>query len=62
MAGTGVWLLGGAVAATALLALFVAAYAPGQALYLAGLAYSGFAVLFVFALIRRGYDRLDSRH
>ena len=62
MAGTGHWILGGIVAATALYALVIASHAHSQGVYLAGLIYAGFAVLFIMGLIRRSYDRLDSGH
>ena len=60
MAGTGHWILGGIVAATALYALFVASHAHSQGTYLAGLVYAGFSVLFIMGLIRRSYDKLDA--
>ncbi len=62
MAGTGKWILGGLIGASALYALFVASHARSQGGYLAGLIYAGFAVLFIMGLIRRGYDKLESGH
>ena len=61
MAGTGVWILGGAVGATAIYALFVASHAHSQGVYLGGLVYAGFAALFIMGLIRRGYDKAEAR-
>ncbi|MSP48221.1 MAG: hypothetical protein EXQ95_02730 [Alphaproteobacteria bacterium] len=60
MAGTGKWILGGVIGATALYALVVASHTHSQGIYLAGLAYAGFAVLFIMGLISRSYDKLDS--
>jgi hypothetical protein len=60
VAGTGVWFLGAAAVITALLALFEAAHAHSQGVYLGGLVYAGFAVLLVMGLIRRSFDRHDS--
>ncbi len=62
MAGTGPWILGGIIAATALYALAIASHAHSQGVYLGGLAYAGFAVLFIMGMIRRGYDKFDSGH
>jgi hypothetical protein len=60
MQGTRHWILGGLVAATALYALVVAAHTPSRGLYLAGLVYAGFAVLFIMGLIGRSYDKLEA--
>jgi hypothetical protein len=54
--------LGGIVAITALFALSVASRAHSDGGYYAGLLYAGFAVLFIMGMIRRGYDKLESRH
>jgi hypothetical protein len=62
VAGTGPWILGGFIGATALYALVVASNTHSQGVYLAGLLYAGFACLFIMGLIRRGYDKLDSGH
>ena len=61
VAGTGPWILGGIIAATALNALVVASHAHSQGVYFAGLLYAGFAVLFIMGMIRRGYDKLEAR-
>ncbi len=62
MSGTGPWILGGIIAATALYALMLASHAHSQGTYYAGLLYAGFAFVFIMGMIRRGYDKLDSRH
>lgn len=62
MAGTGHWILGGIVTLTALYALVVASHAHSQGVYIAGVLYAGFAVLFIMGLIRRSYDKLDAKH
>ncbi len=62
MSGTGPWILGGIIAATALYALTIASHAHSQGAYYAGLLYAGFAFVFIMGMIRRGYDRLESRH
>jgi hypothetical protein len=62
VAGTGVWFLGALAVVTALYALFQAAHAHGQGVYLGGLVYAAFAVLFVLGLIRRSYDKHDAGH
>jgi hypothetical protein len=62
VAGTGHWILGGIIAATALYALNVASQAHDKGVYLGGLLYACFAVLFIMGLIRRSYDKLDAGH
>lgn len=62
MSGTGPWILGGIIAVTALYALSIASQAHSQGTYYAGLLYAGFALLFIMGMIRRGYDKIESRH
>lgn len=62
MRGTGVWIFGGIVGATALWSLFVAAQTQSQGVYIGGLVYFAFAMLFLLALISRGYDKANSGH
>lgn len=62
MAGTGPWILGGIIAATALYALTVASHAHSQGTYYAGLLYAGFAFVFIMGMIRRVYDKIDAKH
>ena len=50
------WLVGLALAAIGLLGLYLASRAADGALTLFGLSLFVFATLFVFGLIRRGYD------
>jgi hypothetical protein len=60
VAGTGIWFVGAAAVITALWALFQASHAPSQGVYLGGLAYALFAIIFVIALIGRAFDRHGS--
>jgi uncharacterized membrane protein YiaA len=62
VAGTGVWFVGAAAVITALLALFQASHSHSQGFYLAALVYTGFAAVFVIALIGRAYDKHGSGH
>jgi hypothetical protein len=50
------WLVGLALAAIGVLGLYLASRAADGALALFGLSLFVFAILFVFGLIRRGYD------
>jgi hypothetical protein len=55
--GTVVW--SGAVAIMGLVALFIAAHAGHGVAYYGGLAFFIFAVLFIFLMIKRGYDKAE---
>ena len=50
------WIVGAVVAVMGLMGLFLASRAADDALALFGLALFAFATLFVFGLIKRGYD------
>jgi hypothetical protein len=53
--GSFVW--SGAVAIMGLVALFIAAHAGHGIAYYGGLTFFAFAVLFIFLMIKRGYDQ-----
>ena len=59
MAGTGKWIVGGVVSLLGLIGLFLAANAKDDGIYLFGLILAGFAVLYVFAAIRKAFDGAD---
>ena len=61
MDGTAKWCAGGLVAILGVIGLFLAAGAADQGIYLFGLAVAGFAVFYVFALIKRGFDERESQ-
>jgi hypothetical protein len=56
---TGNYVLSGAVAAMGLVGLFVAARAGHGMTYYGGLAFFAFAVLFVFLMIKRSFDKSE---
>ncbi len=56
MDGTGRWIAGGVVAILGVSGLFLAAGAADRGIYLFGLALFAFAILYVFALIKQGFD------
>lgn len=56
MIPNGVWLLGSATGLLALTGLFMAAGARDGAVYLFGLSLFGFGVLFIFGLLKYGFD------
>ena len=56
MDGTGRWIAGGVVAILGVIGLFLAAGAADRGIYLFGLALFAFAILYVFALIKQGFD------
>jgi hypothetical protein len=59
MGQSGRWVLGGLIGASGLIGLFFAASGRSQGLHDAGVVFFVFSVLFVFGMIKRGYDRLD---
>jgi uncharacterized membrane protein (DUF4010 family) len=61
MQDTGPWIIGGIVALAGLLGLFLAADAVDDGVYIFGLGLFAFAVLFVFAQMRRAFDARDAR-
>jgi hypothetical protein len=61
MEETGRWIAGGIVSLVGLVGLFLAANAADRGIYIFGLALAGFAVVYVFALIRRAFDERDAR-
>ena len=60
MQGTGSWILGGIVGLIGIFGLFLAANAVDGGIYYFGLLLFAFAVLFVFSLIRRGFDEREA--
>jgi hypothetical protein len=61
MEDTGKWIAGGIVSLIGMVGLFLAANAVDRGIYVFGLALAGFAVIYVFALIRRAFDERDAR-
>jgi hypothetical protein len=61
MHDTGPWIIGGIVVLAGLIGLFLAADAVDDGVYIFGLSLFAFAVLFVFAQIRRAFDARDAR-
>jgi ABC-type arginine transport system permease subunit len=61
MDGTARWHAGGLVAVLGLIGLFLAANAADAGINLFGWAVAAFAVFYVFALIKQGFDTLDRR-
>jgi hypothetical protein len=59
MEGTGKWIAGGVVALLGVIGLFFAAGADDRGIYLFGLALFAFAIFYVFALIKQGFDAGD---
>ena len=51
--------MGGFVGLLGLIGLFLAAGAADRGIYVFGMALAAFAVLFVFALIKQGFDSLE---
>lgn len=56
MAGTGKWIVGGVVSLLGLIGLFLAANAKDDGIYLFGLIFALFAVLYVFGAIKNAFD------
>jgi hypothetical protein len=56
MDGIAKWCIGGVVAVLGIVGLFLAARAVDQGIHLFGLALFLFAILYVFALIKQGFD------
>jgi hypothetical protein len=59
MDGTAKWISGGLVGLLGLIGLYLAAGAADRGIYVFGMALAAFAVLFVFALIKQGFDALE---
>lgn len=59
MEGTGKWIAGGFVAFLGVVGLFLAAGADDRGIYLFGLALFAFAIFYVFALIKQGFDAAE---
>ena len=60
MEGTGRWIFGGVFVLVAILGLALASAAKDNVMYAVGLTVSGFAVLFVFGLMKRTFDEKGS--
>jgi 4-hydroxybenzoate polyprenyltransferase len=56
------WIWCGCVAVMAIVGLFVAARGGHSVPYWGGLAFVGFAIAFIFYMIKRGYDEAEGRH
>ncbi|HTO82654.1 MAG TPA: hypothetical protein VMQ73_10485 [Methylomirabilota bacterium] len=61
MEETANWIAGGIVGAIGVVGLFLAANALDRGIYVFGLALAGFAIVFVFTLIRHAFDERDAR-
>ena len=61
MEETAKWIAGGLVSLVGIVGLFLAANAIDRGIYIFGLALAGFAVIYVFALIRQAFDERDAR-
>lgn len=59
MDGTAKWCSGGLVAILGVIGLFLAAGAVDRGIYVFGLAVAAFAVFYVFALIKQGFDAFE---
>lgn len=62
MGNAGNWVLSGLVALMGVVGLFVAARVGHSMPYWGGLAFFLFAVLFVFYMIKRGFDHAEHRN
>jgi hypothetical protein len=56
MDGTGKWIAGGGVGVLGVIGLFLASGADDRGIYVFGLALFAFAIFYVFALIKQGFD------
>ena len=61
MRGTANWVVGGGVSVLGLVGLFAASRAVDAGFYGFGLALFGFAVLFVFSLVKGAFDAREKR-
>ena len=61
MRGTASWIVGGGATVLGLLGLFAASRAVDAVFYGFGLALFGFAVLFVFSLVKGAFDAREKR-
>lgn len=59
MEGTGRWIFGGVFVLVAILGLALASAAKDTVMYVVGLLVFGFAVLFVFGLMKRSFDEKE---
>lgn len=59
MDGTVKWCVGGFVAIVGLVGLFLAAGAADRGIHVFGLAVAAFAIVFIFGLIKQGFDALE---
>ena len=57
MQGTGIWVLGGLIGLLGIVGLLLAAHAADGPMYIVGLVFFAFAVLFDGWLIKQSYDR-----
>lgn len=55
------WIVGGVVAVLGVIGLFASSHETDPAFYGFGLALFGFAVLFVFLLVKRAFDAREPR-
>jgi hypothetical protein len=61
MQGTAKWCAGAFVGILGVIGLFLAARAEDNGIHLFGLAVAAFAVLYIFALIKRSFDAVEQR-
>jgi len=59
MDGTLKWIASGLVGVLGIVGLFLAANAHDRGIYVFGLALAGFAVVYVFAQMKQGFDASD---
>jgi len=56
MDGTLKWIVGGLVGVTGVFGLFLAANAEDRGIYVFGLGLAAFAIIYVFAQMKQGFD------
>jgi hypothetical protein len=59
MDGTLKWIVGGLVGVVGIFGLFLAANAEDRGIYVFGLGLAAFAVIYVFAQLKQGFDARD---
>jgi hypothetical protein len=57
MKGTGIWIVGGMIGVLGIIGLLVAAHAEDTPMYLVGIIFFLFAVLFDAWLVKQSFDR-----
>jgi len=59
MEGTLKWIVGGLVGGLGIFGLFLAANAQDRGIYVFGLGLAAFAIIYVFAQMKQGFDASD---